>query len=289
MSKLVGSHDSYELGCCFLLSQPPSFMTHWIYEILRRSRIAILALVCGFSASSLAAETNAELLEKIEDDTDRWIELKSALAKENALWKSEKELLKNSIQLLNTEKGIIANSLESNRLASELYVKNEASLREGIDKQEKALEFVAEELAGYREKVDSIISWLPDPIRGEVESLALKLKPVEGQQSATVAGRMQSLISLLTMIDQFNNSLTLTHQIRVGSNGQSFDTRVLYWGMSTGFAVNATGDLAWRLNPSANGWDWVDASSQSAAIKMLIDVYENDRRPGLVSLPAQLK
>lgn len=255
-------------------------------KTLRCFYVAVFGLACG---SPLFAETNGELIDKIEDDTDRWIDLQGALAKENARWKSEKALLENSIKILNTEKSIIEKSLESNRLASELYVNNEASLRKRTAEQEQALEVAGNALSEYQEKVNTIIGRLPDPIRGEVESLALKLSPNGDEQPASVAGRMQSLISILTMIDQFNNSLTLTHQIREGSNGDAFDTRVLYWGLSIGFAVDARGELAWRLVPDTDGWLWEDASDEAASIKELLDVYEKDRRPSLVSLQAVLK
>ncbi len=186
-----------------------------------------------------------------------------------------------------TEKGIVEKTLESNRLASEQYINNEASLKGRIDAQKKALEVISNVLEAHQEKVDSIIVRLPEPLRSEIEALALKLKPNE-EEASTVAGRMQSLISILTMIDQFNNSLTLTHQIRKDPNGLEIDTRVLYWGLSVGYAVDAKGELAWRLIPNGDGWAWEDASSEAASIQAMLDIYENDRRPSLVPLRATL-
>lgn len=251
--------------------------------------IHVTLFVCVLSALSLSliAQSNGELLDRVEEDTDRWIELQRSLAKENSQWKSEKELLLNSIRILNTEKGIIEKTLKSNRLASELYITNEASLRNKIDGQKKALEVISNTLETQREKVDSIVVRLPEPLRSEAEALAHKLKPSE-EETSTVAGRMQSLISILTMIDQFNNSLTLTHQIRKDSNGVEIDTRVLYWGLSVGYAVDAKGELAWRLTPGPDGWTWEDASSEAASIEAMLDIYENDRRPSLVPLRAIL-
>ncbi len=260
-----------------------------IFFIMQRCiRVTLCGLVISALSVSLIAQTNGELLDRVEDDTDRWIELQRSLAKENSEWKSDKELLLNSIRILNTEKGIIEKTLESNRLASELYINNEASLKSKIDAQKKALEVISNTLATQREKVDSIVVRLPEPLRSEIEVLALKLNPGEGEQATTVAGRMQSLISILTMIDQFNNSLTLTHQIRKDSNGAEIDTRVLYWGLSVGYAVDAKGELAWRLTPSSDGWAWEDASREAASIEAMLDIYENDRRPSLVPLRATL-
>jgi len=263
-------------------------MPNWIPGALRRFFSALAAVAFSVASLPLAGQTNADLIDEIESDTDRWIELQSALSKESARWESEKELLENSIRVLNTEKEVIEGSLESNRLASELYLKNQSSLVEEIGQRKAALGVASEVLSDYREKVESIIARLPEPIREEVAALAVKLDSEVEDSEGTVAGRMQSLISILAMVDQFNNSLTLTHQIREGANGRSFDTRVLYWGLSMGFAVDRSGELAWRLIPGEGGWTWEDASGEAASIKTLLDIYENDQRPSLVSLRAKL-
>lgn len=256
--------------------------------MLRCIRVTLVGMACSALGAALLAETNGELLDKIEENTDRWIELQQALAKENSLWQSEKELLLSSIKILNTEKSLVEKTLESNRLASELYVKSEAALRSKIEGQEKALESVKNLLGANGEKVKSLVARLPEPIRSEAQRLELNVSSNEEEQNTTVAGRMQSLISLLTMIDQFNNSLTLTHQIRERANGEAFDTRVLYWGLSVGFAVDTKGELAWRLTPSTDGWVWEDASGEAPSIKAMVDIYENNSRPVLVPLQATL-
>ncbi len=264
-------------------------MTFWINYVAALIRVAIWTLICSLAMQTVLAQSNGDVFDEIGEDTDRWIELQSKVAKENALWKSEKEVLANSIRVLESEKEALEKSLESNKLASSLYSNNETLVSGRIESQLEALDVVEKELIFYEENVKALVAKLPAPIKKDVEPLVLKLAAEVDDQPASVASRMQSLISILTMIDHFNNSLTLTHEIRRNEEGGSFDTRVLYWGLSMGFAADATASRAWLLSPGDDGWVWSDAHDKADAVMSLIDIYENDRKPGLVTLPSILR
>ncbi len=251
-------------------------------------RAAVFAVFCISFAQGLLAQSSDDVFEKVGDDTDRWIELQMNLSKETSLWHSEKTILENSIRVLDNEKEALEKSLESNRLASGLYLKNEETLAAQIETQNDALDFVRQELDTYRMQALAVAKRLPGPIKKDIDALIPKLAVEFDDQPVSIANRMQSLISILTMIDHFGNSLTLTHEIRRDGAGGSYDTRVLYWGLAMGYAVNTTASRAWLLSPEDEQWVWNEISGKAETVRALIDVYENNRTPSLITLPATL-
>ena len=243
-----------------------------------------LAACLGSAAASQANET----IDKIEADTDRWIEIQSQLAKEKSLWKTDKELLQGSIEVLTTRNDALQQNLESNQTASGLFTSNYEKLSNAIAENEAGIEFLETKLPALEAKLQAIALRLPSPLRTEVEGQLQKLSNEDSVLTATASTRVQSLVAVLTAIDQFNNSLTLSHEIRPSGDGGEIDVTILYWGLSAGYAAAGNGEKAWTLSPGPDSWVWTE-SELGIEINMLIERYESRENPVLVSLPTSIK
>ena len=244
-------------------------------------------LIAALLLSAAALRAN-ETVEKIEADTDRWIEIQSQIAKEKNQWKTDKELLQGSIKVLTTRNEALKQNLESNQTASGLFTSNYQKVANAIQENEAAIEFLESKLPALEAKLRAIAPRLPLPLRDEVEGQLQKISSGDASMTATASTRVQSLVATLTAIDRFNNSLTLSHEIRSNGQGGEVDVSILYWGLSSGYAVAGNGEQAWILTPGPESWVWTE-SDLGIEIKMLIERYESRENPVLVSLPTAIK
>ncbi len=229
-----------------------------------------------------------DVLTRVEKDTDRWMALQQQLTDEQNKWKSDKELLHHSVIVLKAEQASLQEKISSYKLATHLYERNRNRVFEELDQENVANAVLSGDLSKFEERIRDLQARLPDPLKGKLEPLFLSSTKSEGEKGNSVANRSQSLISIITTIDQFANALNLTHAVRESADGKEIDVKVLYWGLAFAFASDEKGTLAWLLKPGTSGWEWVAYHDRAADFKNLIAVYENERQPDLIDLPAAM-
>ena len=134
----------------------------------------------------------------------------------------------------------------------------------------------------------SLSKRLPSPLSDKIAPFIAKIPTAETSTVAPLPNRLQNVVAIMTLVDEFNNDLHLTHTIKELDNGEVIDVRVLYWGLGAAYAINGSGDRAWTLKPSDEAWLWNAADQDAIAIKKLFDVYDKTLEPTLVGLPIQL-
>ena len=231
-----------------------------------------------------------EILIQIEKNTDRWMELQQEMTDEQNKWESEKELLQHSVAVLEAEQESLQENIKSYKLATQLYERNRAKLFQELDQENVANAVLNGDLASFEERIRRLQPRLPDPLKEKLKPLFVGTEASEDEESDSdsVANRSQSVISILSMIDQFANSLTLTHAVRESADGSEIDVKVLYWGLAFAFASNASGTRAWLVRPGATGWEWIPYHDRASDFKNTIAIYENERQPDLIYLPAAM-
>ncbi|MEM9157750.1 MAG: DUF3450 family protein [Verrucomicrobiota bacterium] len=250
------------------------------------TRLSMLPLLIIAAISTIRAQDDQ--ITRIEQDTDRWIEIQSNIASEKNNWKTDKELLEGSIKVLATRKSALEQMLDSNKTASGVFTSNYEKVANSITENEEAIAHLEQKLPAIEERLRTLASRLPRPIRSEVQAQLDKLPKPGDEIRATATTRVQSLIATITAIDQFNNSLTLSHELRPDGNGGEIDVEILYWGLSAGYAATSKRDKAWVLTPAENGWDW-SPSTEVEQISGLIALYEQSENPRLVSVTSTIK
>lgn len=239
----------------------------------------LIALLC-----TVFSNTNAQELDSLKSATERWIEVRNRLAKEQADWKTERTLLASTIDTLRAtrdslEEKVEILKLESAKLTGETDVANETF--QELTSSDSA---VLEEVVAFEKRVLAISKRLPQPLYDKLTPLFRKI-PSENSQVVSAATRLQNLVAIATQIDEFNNNLTLAHTIRSMEDGEVIEVRVLYWGLASAYATNSNGSKAWILSPSDSGWNWKAANEHATTIKALFDVYDKSIDPVMVDIP----
>ena len=236
--------------------------------------------------SSAADKAGAEVW-KVK--TDQWIELEQRIATEQNDWLADKEVMEASRTVLQREQVALKSRLEANELAQSLFHQRLKSLEQELATQNEARALLTRGLEKEEARIRMILDRLPEPLRERLAPLQLRLGPGPDDQPVSVSERVQTVISMLSAIDQFNGTVTLTHHLRTNEVGVEKDVEVLYWGLAMGYAVDRTGQQGWLSLPSPDGWNWQEAHDAAPRIRELIEIHKRKRSPGLVSLPAILQ
>ncbi|MBK1879915.1 DUF3450 family protein [Pelagicoccus mobilis] len=245
--------------------------------------VGLAAIPVWFAYANLPSDS----VSKVEQDTDRWIELQSQISKARAEWRSEQTLLQSTIKLLETEESTLKGNLEANQKASDVYVGNRDRMKQSIDDKKAALDALVTPLARIETELRSLMPRLPEPLLAELKVHLDKIENGDGEIAIPV--RVQSLVAALTAIDRFGNSLTAARITRPGPESGEVSVRVLYWGLACGYGVDEANQRAWVIQPGSGGWDWQQRDDLFLQISEMIGNYENESTdPQLISLPATL-
>lgn len=246
--------------------------------------IALAGTVSPPVPSTLAGE-----LDTLKSNTDRWIEIRSRLSREQSNWDADKDILKDSIDTLEASKQSLEKDLRLHKLKTQELDQKTTEAEKSLAAFERTNDILLSQITEYEDRVRRLAARLPPPLIERLRSLLLKLPASSDQASVPVPNRVQNLISILALIDEFNNKLTLSHTIKSLDKGEAIEVRVLYWGLATGYAINATGTQSWILEPGEAEWAWRPADQHTAAIARLFKVYDKSIDPTLVDAPFKMK
>ena len=243
-----------------------------------------LPALITYSVLCSTLQIQASELDVLKDATEKWIQTRNRISEERAKWAVEKDLLKGSLTTLETTEKLLT---ETNGIlelqSSELEEQIDASKLE-IATFERTNDFILSKVEEYEKRIQKITRSLPDPLKEEIGPLVRKI-PSEGGTTPPLPNRLQNVVAISTLIDEFNNDLTLTHSIRALPDGSVIEVRVLYWGLAGAYASNATGDKAWIIRPAMDEWEWLEEKEDPTLIKQLFEVYDKTIDPTLVSVP----
>lgn len=242
----------------------------------------------ALSAGLVSALASPEL-QTLKKDTEHWIEIRSRLAVERNEWETEKSLLKDSIATLNSSVELIEDTVEANRVRNRNLAKGTAAAKKAVDRLQQTEEILVSRVSEYEARLLGLARRLPPPLADKLQPLLAKISATGSTNPAPTPTRLQNVVAIMTLIDEFNNSLTFANTIKEFDANQAIEARVLYWGLAGGYAIDAQATKAWILAPARDGWTWTSAPQSAPSIKQLFDVYDKTSDPFLVPVPFKLQ
>jgi hypothetical protein len=260
--------------------------------------IILYPIIPGFSAS----DGPDDILTSVENNTDRWIELEQRIAADWDDWAVDREVLASRLAMMEEQQVSLRANIESYALANRLSDTTWIKLSHELTTLTEAGAAMDERLKQLEDRILALATFLPKRLLDDLAPVLRSMNQAsrESEESGelgeseeaeyrSIADRAQSLTAVMTTIAQFSNAINLSHTIRsLPGDTREIDVKVLYWGLSFAYAIDATGDHAWFLMPTQNGWSWDDRSDQAAQFKALINIYEKQMEPELVTVPATM-
>lgn len=245
----------------------------------RRSLITLL-IVFGFALNLIASD-----YDRLESATKRWLDLEKRIAEERNAWKSQKEVLSQSVKVLEANIAELTEGLENLNMSAEMRSNEFARYELTYESQEAARAYYAEKLDRMSELFQDFKVSAPEFLADEMATVQEKLELVVPE---ALGERAQILIAAFTRIEEFNRSVTIDYVSRKLPDGRDVMVSVIYWGLARAYAVDPQGTIAWELVPSAEGWTWNERPDYIGAILELTKVYEQTRPPSIQTVPGEV-
>lgn len=231
---------------------------------------------CGSSNSSVA---------QLEALVEHWAALRLELAGEESAWITEKAAVMDEIKLLRAEneylEAMIADAslgLEALKEQSDGLAERRSNLQNVLKGVENILEDAEQNLDGWRKRI-------PPALREEMDALFVRVSmPPEERKKRSVAERVQTVVTLYSMIEDVQNRAHLVTEMIDTPSGR-VEMRVLYLGLARGFALTGDYSKAYVGVFSGDGIKWEFRPGLAASLARAIAVYEKHRVPELVVLP----
>lgn len=248
----------------------------------RRFTRCLLTLVVFFG---FVSNVSASDYERLESATKRWLDLEKRIAEERNAWKSQKEVLSQSVKVLEANIDELTEGLENLELSVKLRSTEFANNEQTYESQEAARAYYAGKLDEMTELFLRFRVSAPDYLEDEMSTAQEKLELAD---PIALGERAQILIAAFTRIEEFNRSVTIDYVTRKLPDGRDVMVSVIYWGLARAYAVDPQGAIAWELKPGPEGWVWHERPEYISQILELTQVYEQTKPPSIQSVPGDV-
>jgi small-conductance mechanosensitive channel len=227
-------------------------------------------------------------LEETRLTLSTWLETQRVVAKERNEWQQGKEILLGRLDLVKKEIATLQERLaEAESSAAKANEERDALLAEN-----EQLDAVAERLtaavAGLEGEVRKLLASIPEPIRTRLEKLIQRMPQDPGETRVVPEERFQNVLGILNDLNQANNELTVSYEVRALADGKPAEVRALYVGLALGYYVSAKGE-AGIGRPAADGWSWESSSSIADEVLTALEIIQQKQSPAFVPLPGTLR
>ena len=249
------------------------------FQLIRISILAALGWMVAAGPLGASPEEARELL-------GRWVETQRLQAEEESQWRQQEAFLRQSLELLREESGLLEKRLATLRESAAgqidrreaLEAENEA-LRDAADRFRAALDGIGAETAAFAR-------FFPAPLAERVRSQLERLE--SDRDNVSLPRRFQALLGILGEANRFNQSVTVARQTIDRADGGGVEVNVLYLGLAHAWFVNDTGDFAGRGRPAEGAWEWTPDPAMAEPVRRAIAIHENRRPAETVTLPFEL-
>lgn len=250
---------------------------------MKRLTLALLG------ASLSLASASPEALQDVRTTISEWATAEKAISRETVQWQENKVLLEDLLLVA----GKRVAKLEAILAEHEGFVSTaDAKRLELLDQSERVAEdiqqierFLVKMERGLRE----LQPRLPEPLQVELAPIYQRLPQNSDESSVALGERMQSVVSLLGKIREFDAKISVSESIReLPGAGVEASFRTVWIGLGQAYYL-APNDAGYGTL-EADGWEWHSRPELAEGIQECIALVEGrSTEPKLIELPIALK
>ena len=227
------------------------------------------------------------------DDTrsllDQWVETQQIISEEQHNWRIEQSILTETCTLLSNELERLQKTIEDLESSATLADEERSDLNKEKDELKAAADVIAAKIALLEGKTQKLLPLFPKPLIDRINPLIRRLPEDPKNTKLTLGERVQNIVGILSQSNKFNDTITLTSEIRKVKNGKEVQVNTLYWGLATAYFVDASGEYAGIAYPTKAGWETSMIEGIGPQIQQLLSVYEGDGEIQFVQVPAKIE
>ncbi len=232
--------------------------------------------------SSRAQSEGHDSVGAVDSLMHRWVQLEQQSNAIESNWREQKPVLEQRLVLLDKERAALTKTLEQTKTTRNDVEQKRLELVEQQTSLERDQEQVHRTLEAVVADLEDMSRRLPPPVQNAWKDGLPKLR----DGSLDDGKRLQTVVDMLTALDDFRRKLSVSQAIVNAEDGR-YLVRQAYLGLARGWYVNADGTRAAHGFATHEGWVW-KKSEDGVTIARLIDIAQARRSADLLSVPVEL-
>ena len=220
---------------------------------------------------------------------EQWVQTRQLVSRTKSDWEAEKEILLQTKALHERELAGIAEQLSKVSTNSTQVDRERVAAEQDLKASNDALDQARALVAALEGRVRTLTPRLPGPLLETMRPLLTKLPEDSQATKVPVTERVQTVVSLLSEVDKFNNAVAIYSEKRKNAQGEEVSVETVYAGLGAAWFVNQTGDFAGSGHPGANGWEWTMEPALAERVREVVRIYRGERTAHFVQLPVTLR
>ncbi len=244
----------------------------------------------GLAAASSALHAQSPLtpLTEVRSSLEKWVETRQLISKTKSDWISDKEMLEQSVALLERELRGVEESI-SKVSTNNTHAASERSLTEAqLTTSQESLARSKAFTEHFEPRILALLPRLPSPLQDILKPLVARI-PTSASTKMPPTERVQVVIGILNELDKFNNAVTLFSEKQRNSKGDEIAVETVYVGLGAAYFVNDSGDFAGLGVPGPKGWEWTVKPECGPRVRDVIRIYRNEQTARFISLPVSIR
>lgn len=245
-------------------------------------------------AAEPTAKVNQDYLALSRDLLGKYYETQKLLAKEEADWKTGREILDSRLALLEAQlKELAEKTAEQSK-----NISTNDSERGKLETQNRELGATQDALTARLGKLEARVhalwprlpDYLKEKLQGQYERLpTAKMKPEEIKLST--GERIVNVLVILNEVNKFHSDIVVVNERRKVAGGREIEVRVIYFGLAAGYFAGSgeTANVGGLLLPGAAGWEVVEDADIAPLVDEVIAMQKGEKVAGFVPLPVQVR
>lgn len=249
-------------------------------------RVKIVCVGC-LSLLLLADVVVAEALRALESQVLRLADLQRTEWSARQDWQSQRQLLQDQLAMLQKQSAALAAALAAQQQETAAVATGNAAVVAELSALQARLGELRAALLLQNDVLLALRRRLPPDLRRQLQDVFARLEHPTDQEPALTAlpGILQTQLSVLTEIAQYDHGIHLTKEVLPDTDGQRCEYDVMYFGLAVAYALSAGGDRAGMGVPTADGWEWRWQDEWIPAVAQAMAVARKEQPAQLLRLP----
>ena len=221
-------------------------------------------------------------LELAREKFKKYVDLKDIISKEKSSYKEEKIAMQSLIKVLKSNLKSINEKIAQYKTDIK---KNDKERNRIIVKKalyEKSYLLIDSKIDSLENKMLNIFKYIPNSMKKENISLLNQLKNKDTQKNLTK--RIKIILSILSFLNNRCKAMSL-YKENVNINGKKFLISSLYIGLSYGYFVSSSNEIAGLIVFDKGTWKYLVKNDIAKEVSKTINIYTAKKRASFVRLP----
>jgi hypothetical protein len=220
---------------------------------------------------------------------EQWVQARQTIARTRADWLRDKEMLGQSLALLQRELASVRDQTAKLDTNLTLVAEQRAAATLERGRYQAAVEVARSRLGELEARLKKLARVFPPVLMTTVQPLLNRFPADPAATNVAIVPRVQALVTLLNEVDKFDAKVTTIEETRATPDGRAIAVTVVYLGLGQAWFVNQAGDCAGTGVPGPDGWEWTVRNELAPQLTSALKMYRNELPAEFLALPVQIR